>query len=87
MVCPRCQGPLDEREREGVTIDVCRSCRGVFLDRGELEKIIARSRDEHDEERRYYHEHRREHDDDDYDKYRGRYRKKGLMERFGDIFD
>lgn len=45
MICPRCESPsLDERVREGVTIDVCASCRGIWLDRGELEKLIARSR-------------------------------------------
>lgn len=45
MRCPRCEtSVLDEREREGVTIDVCRSCRGIWLDRGELEKLIARER-------------------------------------------
>lgn len=44
MLCPRCeQGALDEREREGITVDVCRTCRGVWLDRGELEKLIARA--------------------------------------------
>lgn len=44
MLCPRCeQATLDEREREGITVDVCRSCRGMWLDRGELEKLIARA--------------------------------------------
>ncbi len=43
MQCPRCEGPLDERERDGVVVDVCRTCRGVWLDRGELEKLIARA--------------------------------------------
>jgi len=44
MNCPRCQSePLDERTREAVTIDVCGACRGIWLDRGELEKLIARS--------------------------------------------
>jgi hypothetical protein len=32
---------MEERERQGVTLDVCGRCRGVFLDRGELEKLIA----------------------------------------------
>lgn len=41
MNCPRCEGPLDERVRDGVTIDVCARCRGIWLDRGELEKLIA----------------------------------------------
>ncbi len=44
MKCPRCTAEtLDERVREGVTIDVCGACRGIWLDRGELEKLIARS--------------------------------------------
>jgi len=39
MNCPRCEGSeLDERERDGAVVDVCRACRGVWLDRGELEK-------------------------------------------------
>lgn len=43
MKCPRCESRLDERERHGITVDVCGSCRGIWLDRGELEKIIARN--------------------------------------------
>lgn len=44
MKCPRCEtAVLDEREREGITIDICASCRGLWLDRGELEKLIARA--------------------------------------------
>jgi uncharacterized protein len=46
MNCPRCETEtMDERVREGVTIDVCGACRGIWLDRGELEKLIARSAD------------------------------------------
>ncbi len=44
MHCPRCEKTtLDEREREGVVVDVCQACRGIWLDRGELEKLIART--------------------------------------------
>ncbi len=44
MHCPRCDVEvLDERERDGVTIDICPKCRGVWLDRGELERLIARA--------------------------------------------
>jgi uncharacterized protein len=50
MNCPRCpESILEEREREGVTVDACRSCYGIWLDRGELERLIARARDEFDE--------------------------------------
>jgi uncharacterized protein len=42
--CPRCEtATLDERERDGITVDACTSCRGLWLDRGELEKLIARA--------------------------------------------
>src|ERR1700742_307164 len=43
--CPNCGGVLVELERAGVKIDACRQCRGVFLDRGELDQIIARERE------------------------------------------
>lgn len=50
MKCPRCENTtLDERDRDGVTIDVCTTCRGVWLDRGELEKLIARTTAEFDQ--------------------------------------
>lgn len=44
MFCPRCNTPsLEERERDGITIDVCPQCRGIWLDRGELECLVARA--------------------------------------------
>ncbi len=43
MLCPLCKVPLQTAERHGVEIDYCLQCRGVWLDRGELEKIIARA--------------------------------------------
>src|SRR5262245_40309436 len=44
MRCPRCEtSVLDERERDGVVIDVCKECRGIWLDRSELERLIARA--------------------------------------------
>lgn len=47
MNCPRCTTePLLECVREAVNIDVCNACRGIWLDRGELEKLIARSQDD-----------------------------------------
>ncbi len=55
MKCPRCEGAvLDERDRSGLTVDVCTSCRGVWLDRGELEKLLALAKRELEEERAYY---------------------------------
>ena len=43
MPCPVCSAPLTLSERQGIEIDYCPQCRGVWLDRGELDKIIERS--------------------------------------------
>ena len=40
--CPRCGVSLAMSERHGIEIDYCPQCRGVWLDRGELDKIIER---------------------------------------------
>lgn len=53
MICPNCGETLRERERSGIEIDVCPVCRGMWLDRGELDKLL-------DRESRYY-----DNDDDD----------------------
>src|SRR5688572_24777143 len=42
MKCPIDDSPLSVSSREGVEIDFCPQCRGVWLDRGELDKIIDR---------------------------------------------
>ncbi|MBX5493510.1 MAG: zf-TFIIB domain-containing protein [Chloroflexi bacterium] len=43
MKCPNCATTLQMTERQGVEIDYCPSCRGVWLDRGELDKLIERA--------------------------------------------
>lgn len=43
MKCPICEVDLVMSERSGVEIDYCPKCRGVWLDRGELDKIIEKS--------------------------------------------
>jgi Zn-finger nucleic acid-binding protein len=47
LQCPKCQAPMRTYERSGVTLERCTECRGVFLDRGELEHLV-------DAEGRYY---------------------------------
>ncbi len=47
MVCPKCQGPMHTLDRQGIHIEQCERCRGVFLDFGELEQISGA-------EQRYY---------------------------------
>lgn len=46
MKCPVDGSDLNMTERAGVEIDYCPQCRGVWLDRGELDKIIERSADQ-----------------------------------------
>lgn len=43
MNCPVCNVPLTMTDRSGVEIDYCSKCRGVWLDRGELDKLIERN--------------------------------------------
>jgi uncharacterized protein len=42
MNCPACNVPLAMSDRQGVEIDYCPRCRGVWLDRGEIDKIVER---------------------------------------------
>ena len=41
MTCPKCQGEMRTYERNGIHIDQCTECRGLFLDRGELEHLVG----------------------------------------------
>ncbi len=43
MNCPVCNVELNLSERQGIEIDYCPKCRGIWLDRGEIDKIIERS--------------------------------------------
>lgn len=40
LVCPKCTAEMRSHERNGVVVDMCTSCKGIFLDRGELERLI-----------------------------------------------
>lgn len=90
MKCPVCKEPdLVMADRQGIEIDYCPQCRGVWLDRGELDKLIERSAQESfgdgrgggRESSRHPSEERRS---DDY--YERKHRKKpgGLL---GELFD
>lgn len=67
MQCPRCQTNLMISDRQGIEIDFCPQCRGVWLDRGELDKLIERAsryRDDDEDDHRWRpdrpHEHTRD---------------------------
>lgn len=83
MKCPVDNTTLTIADRQGIEIDFCPECRGVWLDRGELDKIIDRSdtppRQEYREERSYresYHDNDNRH-----------YKKKKKESFLGEIFD
>lgn len=74
MKCPTCATvDLKMADKNGVEIDYCPQCRGVWLDRGELDKIVSRSQESRG----------RDYDDDD-DYGDGKRRKKSWLM---DIFD
>ena len=75
MLCPVCKVTLTMADRQGVEIDYCPQCRGVWLDRGELDKIIERSAAEMAPPPPAPGPRRR--DDDDDDRGRGGYGKHG----------
>ena len=47
MICPRCnKHSLEEQQKGGIIIDICHECRGIWLDHGELERLIAKATQE-----------------------------------------
>lgn len=46
LMCPNCNASMQEVKRADVAFDMCPSCRGVWLDRGELEKIVGGAKEE-----------------------------------------
>lgn len=96
MYCPHCNVELRLADRQGVEIDYCAQCRGVWLDRGELEKLIERStsmpyEDEryaqgHDSRAEYRGEHHGEGNRAQHrgDKHQGEQRRKSFL---GELFD
>lgn len=75
MNCPSCGTNLSISDRSGIEVDYCPNCRGVWLDRGELDKIIERSQNNS-----FLHPKRREDRREDY-------RSKKKESFLGDLFD
>ena len=93
MNCPFCKTPeLLMTERQGIEIDYCPQCRGVWLDRGELDKIIERSLNVSPGPRAenqappHSSQHRTEHDYND-SRQGGYYKKKKREGFLSDLFD
>ena len=97
LICPKCQGTMRTYERSGITVDQCADCRGIFLDRGELEHLVDAeqswqrrepSRRERERDREIPFPRTFGDDDDDDDRRRGEgYRKRRKRSFFDDLFD
>lgn len=86
MKCPVCkESELVISERQGIEIDYCPKCRGVWLDRGELDKIIERSVKFDEPDQKFFDNDRKY---DDRKKHSDDYYKKNKRKSFlGEIFD
>lgn len=93
LLCPNDNASMQTVKRSGVEFDMCPTCRGVWLDRGELEKLMTAAAQDHpppaahdrsapDQARYRSPTQYRDHDDDDYRRHQHGKKRRGL-----DIFD
>ena len=81
MTCPKCMAEMRHYERSGVTVDQCSECRGIFLDRGEMERLIDAETAFHSAPPAPQHQPVRPHYED------SRYKKKKRGSFFEELFD
>ena len=74
MKCPACNETLVMADRNGVEIDYCPKCRGVWLDRGELDKILERSAEHYSNKDNYKEDYRDDYKGGYKDDYKGDYK-------------
>lgn len=94
MNCPVCDNvKMREVSKESIMIDVCPSCKGVWLDRGELEKLSQGIQEIREPFNQFHEEYeRKQYQSNDHNrnskypdqKYK---KKKSVMDVFGDLFD
>ncbi len=44
MICPRCHKPLETIKKADILIDICKNCGGMWLDNGEIDKLVGLSK-------------------------------------------
>ncbi len=95
MICPNCSTTLLMSDKKGVEIDYCPSCRGIWLDKGELEKIIEREFSMSSQQSSY-NKFDKDDDDDDDDYHRNKnhqkyddpsYKQRKKKSFLSDLFD
>ncbi len=80
MKCPVCKDvTLLMSEKKGVEIDYCPECRGIWLDRGELEKLVEK-------EEKTYREVKKEYEEEEHYEHK-KYPKKRKESFLGEVFD
>lgn len=87
MFCPKCEVEMRQAVKEEVVIDVCPRCRGIWLDHGELEKIMHEAKHamiEYDELHKYHDKHKHHDHHHGYKHYK---KKHSLFKILEDIFD
>lgn len=90
MKCPNCNVDLVMTDRNGIEIDYCPQCRGIWLDRGELDKLIERSTQFIPNQRSEGYSKSDEYRKKDYDEsreYNYKYGKRKKESFLGDLFD
>jgi hypothetical protein len=88
MLCPVCKVDLLLSEKQGIEIDYCPKCRGIWLDRGELDKLVEKSANAEDNFRQKERSTNTNYRDDDDDKYKSHgYNKNRRKSFLGDLFD
>jgi Zn-finger nucleic acid-binding protein len=70
LLCPKCHNVMHQYERNGVVVDQCTERKGLFLDRGELEKLVQA-------ENGWY-------DDDDHYRYSKKHKRRSFLEELFD---
>jgi uncharacterized protein len=97
MLCPVCNVDLLLSDKQGIEIDYCPKCRGIWLDRGELDKLIERSAAPENQRREYreapvhretpVHYDRQPEYHEEHHKPHGQHRHKKRKSFLGEIFD
>ena len=97
MKCPLDQIELQMSDRQGIEIDYCPQCRGVWLDRGEIDKLIERSsvtpevssykQESRPSVHRDSQDYNRSSNDEYSDNYQKNYKKRKKESFLGEIFD
>lgn len=98
MKCPVCDNvTMREVEKNEILVDVCPDCKGVWLDRGELDKLMGGIREVREEfnqwqskksgyENREYDNREYKRNDGDYAPQYKKKKKENILDRFGDLF-